>query len=222
MIRPHVHSSSAAPYLPVRHTLEAAAAAVQTCRGCPLHLLGTRAVFGQGLPAAKLVFVGEQPGDQEEKRGQPFVGPAGRVLDEALEAAGIDRAQAFLTNAVKHFKFVPRGKRRLHVKPSTPEVRACRPWLMLELEIIRPGMIVALGATAASSLFGSEFRLMRQRGQPIETPLAPWAIATVHPSSILRVPEEVDREQAFAAFVADLRIVAEQLRAVGSKAGSTR
>jgi uracil-DNA glycosylase len=158
-----------------------------------------------------VVFVGEQPGDQEDRKGMPFVGPAGRVLDDALEEAEIDRTAVFITNAVKHFKFTPRGKRRIHKRPSAEEIAACRPWLDAELEAVAPKALVALGATAAQGLFGRSFRVTRERGKPLDSELAPFVMATVHPSSILRAPDEAARSEAYAAFVADLRAVAELL-----------
>src|SRR5438067_882095 len=177
------------------------------CRACPLWKTGTQTVFGEGAARASVMLVGEQPGDQEDKAGRPFVGPAGRVLDEALEAAGIDRGSAYVTNAVKHFKWEARGKRRIHAKPSWSEVAACRPWLDAELEAVRPRVLVCLGATAAQALLGRDFRVSRQRGVPVESELAEHVLATVHPSSILRGDPET-REREYEAFVADLRAVA--------------
>src|SRR5438477_9735274 len=177
------------------------------CRACPLWKTGTQTVFGEGSDSAEVMFVGEQPGDQEDKQGRPFVGPAGRLLDEALEAAGIDRAAVYVTNAVKHFKWQARGKRRIHQKPNWTEMTACRPWLEAELEVVKPRVLVLLGATAAQSLLGREFRVTQHRGELLESDLAEAVTATVHPSSILRgEPEE--REANFSAFVDDLRVVA--------------
>jgi DNA polymerase len=181
------------------------------CRGCDLWQVGTQTVFGEGAPDAEAMFVGEQPGDQEDKQGHPFVGPAGRVFDEALVAAEIDRAQTYVTNAVKHFKWQARGKRRIHQKPNWAEMTACRPWLEAELEVIQPRVLVLLGATAAQSLLGRQFRVTQHRGELLESELAEAVTATVHPSSILR-GEPAERDANFAAFVDDLRVVASLLR----------
>jgi uracil-DNA glycosylase len=182
------------------------------CKACDLWKTGTQTVFGEGSEKAQILFVGEQPGDKEDLAGRPFVGPAGRVLDEGLEAAGIDRSLAYVTNAVKHFKWTARGKRRIHQKPNAAEMTACRPWLEAELAVVRPKVLVALGATAAQSLLGRQFRVTKERGKPVESDLAPHVIATVHPSSILRQETEGDREAAMKDFVADLEVVAELLR----------
>jgi DNA polymerase len=182
------------------------------CKACDLWKTGTQTVFGEGSEKAEIVFVGEQPGDKEDLAGRPFVGPAGRVLDEGLEAAGIDRSLAYVTNAVKHFKWTARGKRRIHQKPNAAEMTACRPWLEAELGVVRPKVLVALGATAAQSLLGRQFRVTKERGKPVESDLAPHVIATVHPSSILRQETEGDREAAMKEFVADLEVVAKLLR----------
>jgi uracil-DNA glycosylase len=182
------------------------------CKACDLWKTGTQTVFGEGRKKAEIVFVGEQPGDKEDLAGRPFVGPAGRVLDEGLEAAGIDRSLAYVTNAVKHFKWVARGKRRIHQKPNAAEMAACRPWLEAELAVVRPKVLVALGATAAQSLLGRQFRVTKQRGQPVESELAPHVVATVHPSSILRQETDEDRAAAMKDFVADLKVVAKLLR----------
>ena len=201
-------------YLPRRLSLPTLRAAVQDCRGCDLYRHATQAVFGEGRRSAMIMFVGEQPGDQEDKQGRVFVGPAGRMLDKALEEVGIDRTQIFLTNAVKHFKFTTmgRGKRRLHSKPSSREVNACRPWLEAELEVVKPQMLVALGATAAQALFGPKFSVTRERGRVIErSDLAPWCMATVHPSSLLRAPDARARRQAWDGFVSDLKVVSKEL-----------
>jgi len=178
------------------------------CRACDLWKTGTQTVFGAGAASAQILFVGEQPGDKEDLAGKPFVGPAGRVLDEGLEAAGIDRKLAYVTNAVKHFKWEARGKRRIHQKPNWSEMAACRPWLDAELEAVKPRVLVALGATAAQSLFGRQFRVTKERGRAIESQLAPHVVATVHPSSILRQRTNEERQQAMAEFVADLQVVA--------------
>jgi DNA polymerase len=182
------------------------------CKACDLWKTGTQTVFGEGRKKAEIVFVGEQPGDKEDLAGRPFVGPAGRVLDEGLEAAGIDRSLAYVTNAVKHFKWVARGKRRIHQKPNAAEMAACRPWLEAELAVVRPKVLVALGATAAQSLLGRQFRVTKQRGTPVESELAPYVVATVHPSSILRQETDEDRAAAMKDFVADLEVVAKLLR----------
>ena len=182
------------------------------CKACDLWKTGTQTVFGEGRKKAEIVFVGEQPGDKEDLAGRPFVGPAGGVLDEGLEAAGIDRSLAYVTNAVKHFKWVARGKRRIHQKPNAAEMAACRPWLEAELAVVRPKVLVALGATAAQSLLGRQFRVTKQRGTPVESELAPYVVATVHPSSILRQETDEDRAAAMKDFVADLEVVAKLLR----------
>jgi uracil-DNA glycosylase len=191
-------------------TLEALRAEAADCKACHLWQLGTQTVFGEGSREAEVMFVGEQPGDQEDKAGKPFVGPAGRVLDEALEAAGIDRSTTYMTNAVKHFKWQARGKRRIHQKPNWTEMTACRPWLEAELAVVKPRVLVLLGATAAQSLLGRQFRVTQDRGRLLESDLAEAVVATVHPSSILRGEPE-QREQNFAAFVKDLKVVADLL-----------
>jgi DNA polymerase len=183
--------------------------AVQGCRGCPLYVKATQAVFGEGAAHAEVMLVGEQPGDKEDLAGRPFVGPAGRLLDEALAEAGIDRSRAYVTNAVKHFKWQGHGKRRIHQKPTWSESMACRPWLEAELAAVGPRVVVALGATAAQSLLGKDFRVTKQRGEPVDSPLAEHVVATVHPSSILRQRDEQARHAELAAFVDDLRVVAD-------------
>jgi uracil-DNA glycosylase len=202
---------TAAPLVPERASLPDLREAAAGCRACDLWKTGTQTVFGEGTRNAEILFVGEQPGDKEDLAGRPFVGPAGRVLDEALEAAGIDRKLAYVTNAVKHFKWEPRGKRRIHAKPNWAELAACRPWLEAELDVVKPKVLVALGATAAQSLLGRQFRVTKQRGVPVESDLAPFVVATVHPSSILRQETEDDRAAAMDAFVADLKVVADLL-----------
>jgi DNA polymerase len=177
------------------------------CTRCDLYKTGTQVVFGEGPRDAAAMFVGEQPGDQEDKQGHPFVGPAGKVLDDGLEAAGIDRERVYLTNVVKHFKWTARGKRRIHQKPNWKEVAACKPWLDGELELVQPNVLVCLGAVAAQALLGKQFRVTRERGHLLGSDLAEHVLATVHPSSILR-GEPSDRERAFQAFVDDLRVVA--------------
>jgi uracil-DNA glycosylase len=203
---------TAADYLPERRNLKSLREAAAGCRGCGLWEDATQTVFGEG-PArrAKLMLVGEQPGDREDRDGKPFVGPAGRVLDQALEDAGIDRGEAYVTNVVKHFKWRPAGKRRLHQRPNAEEIRACRPWLDSELEVVKPQALVALGATAAKALLGSSFRVSRQRGEFVESDLAPLVTATVHPSSILRIDDSDERRLAELDLVADLGKVAEKL-----------
>ena len=201
---------SAAEFLPEELTLPALREAAAGCRGCHLWQVGTQTVFGEGDAGANALFVGEQPGDQEDRTGKPFVGPAGRVFDEALEAVGIDRSSVYVTNAVKHFKWQARGKRRIHQKPNWTEMTACRPWLEAELEVVKPRVLVLLGATAAQTLLGREFRVTQHRGELLESDLAEAVTATVHPSSILRGEPE-DREANFAAFVDDLRVVADLL-----------
>jgi DNA polymerase len=190
-------------------------AEASTCTRCDLYKRGTQTVFGEGQPSARVMLIGEQPGDQEDRQGRPFVGPAGRLLDQALAAAGIERSDVYVTNIVKHFKWEPRGKRRIHEKPNAREIAACRPWLDLELGAVRPEVIVCLGATAAQALLGRGFRVTQMRGQPVSSPLARWVVATVHPSSILRAPDEAARRQALRDFVADLARVAALLEAGG-------
>ncbi|HYZ18109.1 MAG TPA: UdgX family uracil-DNA binding protein [Gaiellaceae bacterium] len=199
---------TAAPLVPDRLSLKALRDAASGCKACDLWKTGTQTVFGEGLTKAEAMFVGEQPGDQEDKAGKPFVGPAGKLFDRALEEAGIDRSLAYVTNVVKHFKWQARGKRRIHQKPNWAEITACRPWLDAELAVVKPRVLVALGATAAQALLGRDFRVTKHRGDPVPSDLAPVVIATVHPSSILRAD---DRETEFAAFVSDLETVAAHL-----------
>jgi uracil-DNA glycosylase len=191
-------------------TLGEAREAAKACKRCDLWKTGTQTVFGEGSPDSELVLVGEQPGDKEDLEGRPFVGPAGRLLDEALEQAGIDRRTAYVTNVVKHFKWQPRGKRRIHQKPNAAEIAACRVWLDTELTLLRPKVLVCLGATAAQALLGRQFRVSKQRGVPVESDLAPVVMATVHPSAILRSD---NREAEMGLFVDDLKQVAKALRA---------
>jgi uracil-DNA glycosylase len=202
----------ATPFLPPPGAArEELARAAQDCRGCPLWKGATQAVLGEGSPEARLVLVGEQPGDKEDLAGRPFVGPAGHELDRVLEAAGIDREDAYVTNTVKHFKFKERGKRRIHDKPSYTEIGACLPWLERELDLLRPEAVVALGATAAQGLFGRDFRVTRQHGQPIDSDLASVVIATIHPSAILRARSDDDRRELRSMMVDDLTVVAGHL-----------
>ena len=198
--------------VPDQLTLPALREAAAGCRACDLYKTGTQTVFGQGAEHAQVMFVGEQPGDREDREGKPFVGPAGRVLDEALEEVGIDRTHVYITNAVKHFKWKPQGKRRLHQKPNAAEINACRPWLDAEIAVVKPHLLVLLGATAAQALLGRDFRVSVQRGQLMERPGLPPMMATVHPSSILRAPDDETRELEMRAFVQDLKRVAQHLQ----------
>jgi uracil-DNA glycosylase family protein len=200
-------TGSAADFLPDQLSLPALREAAAACKGCHLWQVGTQTVFGAGAKEAEVMFVGEQPGDQEDLAGEPFVGPAGRLLDEALVEAGIDRSTTYVTNAVKHFKWQARGKRRIHQKPNWTEMTACRPWLEAELAVVQPRVLVLLGATAAQSLLGRQFRVTQNRGQLVESDLAEAVTATIHPSAILRGEPE-QREAEFAAFVDDLKFVA--------------
>jgi DNA polymerase len=175
------------------------------CTACPLYINATQTVFGEGRERPALMLLGEQPGDQEDLSGKPFVGPAGQILNRALEEAGIDRNAVYVTNTVKHFKWEPRGKRRIHQKPSSRDIAACRPWLEAELRVVRPKVLVCLGSTAAQALFGSSFRVTRERGKALESELAPEVVATVHPSSLLRQPDEESRRREYDLFVKDLR-----------------
>ena len=183
------------------------------CTACPLYKNATQTVFGEGRKGAALMLLGEQPGDREDLTGKPFVGPAGNILDRALGEAGIDRNAVYVTNAVKHFKWEARGKRRIHQKPSSRDLAACRPWLEAELRVVRPGVLVCLGATAAQAIFGSSFRVTRERGKLLRSQLAPRVVATVHPSSLLRQPDEESRRREYALFVEDLRVALDASRA---------
>jgi uracil-DNA glycosylase len=206
-------TASAADFLPAKLELPLLAKAAAKCQGCELYCNATQTVFGEGPADAIIMFVGEQPGDQEERAGKPFVGPAGRILNEGMQQAAIPREQVYVTNAVKHFKWEPRGTRRLHSKPSSREVAACRPWLEAEIAAIEPQIIVCLGATAAQSLLGNAFRITKERGKIIEnTAWAPCVIATVHPSSILRIPDHDARAKAREDLFSDLRVAAQRLR----------
>jgi DNA polymerase len=204
-------TDSAASYVPARPTLPKLRAAAAHCRACPLWETATQTVFGEGAATAAALFVGEQPGDQEDQAGRPFVGPAGRLLDEALELAGVDRGAAYVTNAVKHFKWEARGKRRIHAKPTWSEQMACRPWLEAELAVVEPVVLVCLGATAAQSLLGKQFRVTKERGRWLDSDLAPHVTATIHPSAILRQRDPESRHKEMDAFVSDLRLVASVL-----------
>ena len=204
--------AGATPYIPDAATLPQLAEAAQRCRGCDLYKNATQAVLGEGPPGAPIAMIGEQPGDREDLAGKPFVGPAGALLDRALGDAGIARADVYVTNAVKHFKFEERGKRRIHKKPSTVEVHACHPWLEAELGLVRPRLIVCLGATAAYAVIGRKHKLLEQRGQFFGHPMAEAVTATVHPSSILRAPDGNRRKLDYEAFVTDLKAVAERIR----------
>ena len=198
-------------FFPERLDLESLREAARHCRGCDLWEPATQTVFGEGPEDAPMVLVGEVPGDREDREGHPFIGPAGRELDKALHAVGIERNEVYITNAVKHFKFEERGKRRIHQRPDAKQVKACRPWLRAELDVVQPEALVVLGATAAKTLFGSSFRLMAQRGQPLESDLAPLVIATIHPSAILRGSDSESRQSQRELLTEDLRVVAEAL-----------
>jgi len=188
--------------------------AARHCTACHLYKRATQTVFGEGPKGATMMLVGEQPGDYEDVAGKPFVGPAGKIMDQALEEAGIDRSKVYVTNAVKHFKWEPRGKRRIHQKPNSREIAACRPWLEAELRVVKPKLVVAMGATAAQTIFGPSFRVTRERGKLLSSKLAPRVLTTVHPSSLLRQPDEESREREYKLFVADLRAA---LRAAGEE-----
>jgi uracil-DNA glycosylase family protein len=203
--------SAARALIPDRPDLDGLRAAATGCQACDLYREATQTVFGEGAASAQVMLVGEQPGDGEDRAGRPFVGPAGRMLDQALEEAGIDRDLAYVTNVVKHFKFERRGRLRLHKKPNAEQVHACFPWLEAELAVVQPEVLVLLGATAAQALLGSSFRVSRQRGELLDSDLAPRVLATVHPSSILRAPDEEARTLAYKGFVADLGVVAAAL-----------
>lgn len=208
---PEDGGETAAVLVPSSPTLPSLREAAAGCRACPLWERGTQTVFGEGPARADVLLVGEQPGDMEDRAGRPFVGPAGKLLDRALEAAGIDRRRTYVTNVVKHFKWEPRGKRRIHQKPDAREIRACLPWLEAEIAVVRPEIVVCLGATAAQALLGSSFRVTRDRGRVVPSPLAPRTLATVHPASILRVPDEASRQAEVARFVEDLAVAARLL-----------
>ena len=203
--------TTAAPLVPPRPSLPALRKAAASCKACDLWKRGTQTVFGEGAHKAQVMLVGEQPGNDEDLAGHPFVGPAGKLLDRALEEAGIDRGQAYVTNVVKHFKWEPRGKRRIHAKPDVVEITACLPWLQAEIDVVKPRALVCLGSTAAQALIGRTFKVTQQRGEFVPSPLAPLVTATVHPSSILRAPDDETRRAERARFVADLKKVAKAL-----------
>ena len=202
---------SAGDFIPATHSLAKLRAAAATCEGCELFRRATQTVFGEGPGHARLMLVGEQPGDEEDLAGHAFVGPAGRFLDDALAEAGIERSAVYVTNIVKHFKWEPRGKRRLHAKPSSREVSACRPWLEAEMAAVRPEVVVCLGATAAQGLLGRTFRITRERGKLLPGDWAPWLLATYHPAAVLRAPDNASRERMRAEFIDDLHVAARQL-----------
>ena len=203
---------SAAPFVPDSTSITTLSKAVDECRGCDLYKAATQGVFGAGSRNARVMFIGEQPGDQEDRQGEPFVGPAGALLDKALAEAGIPRTEVYVTNAVKHFKWEPRGKRRIHKKPRWSEIKACRPWLEAELRAVKPAVVVCLGSTAAQSVFGTTFKLMQQRGQSLRSPVAEHTVATIHPSAVLRATDSEGRRQTFELLVADLTLVAGLLK----------
>jgi DNA polymerase len=198
--------------IPTSPTLATVREAARDCRACDLYKRGTQTVFGEGPKKAEVMMVGEQPGDSEDASGRPFVGPAGHLLDEALAEAGIDRARVYVTNVVKHFKWEARGKRRIHAKPNAAEIAACRPWLETEIVLVKPRVLVCLGATAAQALLGRSFKVTQHRGRFVDSPLAPRVAATVHPSSILRAPDEERRRAEMRSFVDDLKRIAVELR----------
>jgi uracil-DNA glycosylase len=198
---------TAAPLIPPKATISKLREAADECKACDLWKLGTQTVFGEGAAKARVMFVGEQPGDQEDIQGRPFVGPAGKLLDKALAEAGIDRKDIYVTNAVKHFKWEPRGKRRIHKKPNSMEITACKPWLDAEIDALQPQIIVCLGATAAQALLGRQFKVTAQRGEWVPSELAPFVMATVHPSSLLRAPDEETRRLEMQRFISDLKLI---------------
>lgn len=214
--RKSTEGEPASALIPPRPTLSSVRKAAAECQACELWERGTQTVFGEGSKDARLMLVGEQPGDQEDKVGRPFVGPAGKLLDRALEAAGIDRNDVYVTNVVKHFNWEPRGKWRIHKKPRPQHVAACRPWLDIEFAIVKPRAVVLLGATAAQALLGATFRVTRNRGELIDSPLAPIVLATVHPSSLLRAPDDETRHRETERFVNDLRLVVRALSTLES------
>jgi DNA polymerase len=209
---------TAAPLIPPRATLKKLREAAADCRACHLWKLGTQTVFGEGKQSSMMMFVGEQPGDREDLEGRPFVGPAGALLDKALEEAGIDRSRVYVTNVVKHFKWDPRGKRRIHKKPNAMEIAACRPWLEAELRVVKPKALICLGSTAAQALIGPKFRVSKQRATFVESPLAPLVTATVHPSSILRAPTDEARRMEHKRFIDDLKKIRAAIEAISEAA----
>ncbi|HEV8436927.1 MAG TPA: UdgX family uracil-DNA binding protein [Methylomirabilota bacterium] len=212
-------NDSAASFLPDQRTLTSLREAAAGCKGCELYKRGTQTVFGEGRRTAPMMMVGEQPGNDEDLAGRPFVGPAGRLLDHALTEAGLDRGDIYITNIVKHFKWKPQGKRRIHDKPNASEVEACRPWFQAELELIKPDVLVCLGATAAQAVLGRQFRISAQRGQFVPSPLAPRVFATVHPSSLLRIEDDETRHEETQRLIEEMKLVA---RAVQSADSSRR
>jgi len=204
--------TTAAPLVPLNPTVPKLAEAARGCKACDLWKRGTQTVFGEGNSKARVMFIGEQPGDKEDLLGRPFVGPAGKLMDKCLEAAGIDRSEVYVTNAVKHFKWEPRGKRRIHKKPNAIEIAACHPWLEAEIAVVRPQVIVCLGATAAQALLGRDFKVSQQRGNFVSSKLVPLVMATVHPSSMLRAPDEETRHRQIERFTAEMRVIAQALR----------
>jgi uracil-DNA glycosylase family protein len=203
--------TSAEEFLPARMNLKALREAAEHCRGCDLYKSATQTVFGEGPRRASVILLGEVPGDEEDKQGRPFVGPAGRLLDEALEEAGLARDEVYVTNAVKHFRWEPRGKRRLHKKPTARQIEACKPWLHAEILVVEPEVIVCLGATAAQAMLGREFRITKHRGKFFKSEDAAWLVATYHPSAVLRAPEKEDRDRMRAEFIEDLHHAVERL-----------
>src|SRR4051812_41564854 len=204
--------TTAASLIPENPTIPALRGVAAGCRACDLWKIGTQTVFGEGGSGVRVMLVGEQPGDQEDLRGRPFVGPAGKLLDKALQEAGLDRQEIYVTNAVKHFKWEPRGKRRFHKRPNSMEITACKPWIEAEIDVLKPEVIVCLGATAAQALLGRQFKVSIQRGTWVQSPLAPFVMATVHPSSLLRAPDDETRRIEIKRFVADLKLVHEALK----------
>ena len=204
--------TGARQFFPAKISIRSLCNAARKCEGCSLFRNATQTVFGAGRPSSSLVFVGEQPGNEEDREGKPFVGPAGRILDEAMELAGIDRTRSYVTNVVKHLKWIPRGKKRIHDKPSAREIAACLPWLEEEIELIKPKVLVCLGATAAQALLGRDFKVSVERGRVVETAWAPHAVATIHPSSILRQRTSEERKQEKNRFIVDLKVVAGLLK----------
>jgi uracil-DNA glycosylase len=202
----------AEPFLPARRSLPTLRSAVQTCHGCTLYRHATQAVFGEGSAASRVMLIGEVPGDREDLAGKPFVGPAGKLLDEALGQGGIPRDEVYVTNVVKHFKYTQRGKRRLHDKPNRYEIAACKPWLASELEVVEPQIVVLMGATAAQALLGSGFRVTKSRGKVLETDLARWTFATVHPASVLRAPDDEMRRTAREELFADFELIGDYFK----------